>query len=119
MLGDLDSHDSICADICGATGAALIAVHYRLAPEHVFPAAFDDCYAALCHVAAEAGDFGIDATRLAVCGDSGGGNLAAAVALAARDRNGPAAFRTGADLPGLRHRLQPAGRPTRTPTRRC
>lgn len=89
VLGDLDSHDSICADICSATGAAVIAVHYRLAPEHTFPAAFEDCYAALCHAAAEADGFAIDATRLAVCGDSAGGNLAAAVALAARDRGGP------------------------------
>ena len=89
MLGDLDSHDSITADICGRTGAVVIAVQYRLAPEHPFPAAFDDCYAALSYVASHAGDFGIDAAHLAVCGDSAGGNLAAAVALAARDRNGP------------------------------
>jgi len=90
VVGDLDSHDSIAADICGRTGTVVIAVHYRLAPEHPFPAAFDDCYAALCHVAAHAGDFGVDAARLVVCGDSAGGNLSAAVALAARDRNGPA-----------------------------
>jgi acetyl esterase len=90
VLGDLDSHDSIAADICGKTDAVVAAVHYRLAPENPFPAAFDDCYAALCHVSAHAGDFGIDAARIAVCGDSAGGNLAAAVALAARDRNGPA-----------------------------
>ncbi len=90
VLGDLDSHDSITADICARTGAVVIAVHYRLAPEHPFPAAFDDCYAALCHLAARAVDFGVDAGRIAVCGDSAGGNLAAAVALAARDRNGPA-----------------------------
>jgi acetyl esterase len=89
VLGDLDSHDSICADICGATGAVVVAVHYRLAPEHRFPAAFDDCYAALRHVAAQAEALGIDAARLAVCGDSAGGNLAAAVAQAARDRGGP------------------------------
>jgi acetyl esterase len=90
VLGDLDSHDSIAADICGRTGAVVIAVHYRLAPEHPFPAAFDDCFAALAHVATHPGDFGIDAAHIAVCGDSAGGNLSAAVALAARDRNGPA-----------------------------
>jgi acetyl esterase len=90
VLGDLDSHDSIAADLCGRTGAVVIAVDYRLAPENPFPAAFDDCYAVLYHVAAHAGDFGVDAVRMAVCGDSAGGNLAAAVALAARDRNGPA-----------------------------
>lgn len=90
VLGDLDSHDSITADICGRTGAVVIAVQYRLAPEHLFPAAFDDCFAALCHVAEHAGEFGIDGARITVCGDSAGGNLTAAVALAARDRNGPA-----------------------------
>ncbi|MGH6916962.1 MAG: alpha/beta hydrolase, partial [Geminicoccaceae bacterium] len=90
VLGDLDSHDSIAADLCGRTGAVVIAVHYRLAPEHHFPAAFDDCFAALSHVTAHAADFGIDPARIIVCGDSAGGNLAAAVALAARDRNGPA-----------------------------
>jgi acetyl esterase len=90
VLGDLDSHDSIAADICGKTDAVVVSVHYRLAPESPFPAAFDDCYAALCHVSAHAADFGVDAARIVVCGDSAGGNLAAAVALAARDRNGPA-----------------------------
>ena len=89
VLGDLDSHDSIAADFCSRTGAIVIAVQYRLAPEHPFPAAFDDCYAALAHVAARASDFGIDSHHMIVCGDSAGGNLAAAVALAARDRNGP------------------------------
>lgn len=89
VVGDLDSHDSIAADICGRTGAVVIAVDYRLAPEHPFPAAFDDCYAALYHIAARAADFGIDGRRIALCGDSAGGNLAAAVALSARDRNGP------------------------------
>ena len=89
VLGDLESHDSITADICGRTGAVVVAVHYRLAPENPFPASFDDCYAALCHVAAHADEFGIDGGRIAVCGDSAGGNLAAAVCLAARDRNGP------------------------------
>ena len=89
VLGDLDSHDSITADICDKTGAVVIAVQYRLAPENPFPAAFDDAYAALIHVAAHYVDFGIDGGRIAVCGDSAGGNLAAAVALAARDRNGP------------------------------
>jgi acetyl esterase len=107
VLGDLDSHDSITADICGRTNAVVIAVHYRLAPENPFPAAFDDCYAALAHVSAHAADFGVDPARIAICGDSTGGNLAAAVALAARDRKDPRS-RPGADLPGLRQRFRSA-----------
>ncbi|MGH6962254.1 MAG: alpha/beta hydrolase, partial [Dongiaceae bacterium] len=89
VLGGLDSHDSITADLCGRTGAVVVAVDYRLAPEHPFPAAFDDSYDAVAHIAAQSAEFGIEATHLAVCGDSAGGNLAAAVALAARDRGGP------------------------------
>jgi len=68
---------------------AVVAVDYRLAPEHKFPAAFDDAWAALCHVAARATEFGIDPRRVALCGDSAGGNLAAAIALQARDTGGP------------------------------
>jgi acetyl esterase len=89
VVGDLESHDSIAADLSAATDAAVIAVDYRLAPEHPFPAAFDDCYAALCHVADAGAGLQIDTRRIAVCGDSAGGNLAAAVALAARDRDRP------------------------------
>lgn len=89
IVGGIESHDSIAADICGATGAAVISVEYRLAPEHPFPAPFEDSYAAVCQVAAEAKRFGIDRARIAVCGDSAGGNLAAAVTLAARDRGAP------------------------------
>jgi acetyl esterase len=89
VLGNLDSHDSITADIAGRTGAVVVAVDYRLAPEHPFPAAFDDSYAVLCEVSADRGAYGIDRGRIALCGDSAGGNLAAAVSLAARDRGGP------------------------------
>lgn len=89
VVGGIESHDGIAADICGATGAAVISVEYRLAPEHPFPVPFEDSYAAVCQVAAEAKRFGIDRARIAVCGDSAGGNLAAAITLAARDRGVP------------------------------
>ena len=90
VIGDLDSHDVLCRELANGSGAAVISVDYRLAPEHRFPAAVDDAYAAFVWVAAHANDLRIDATRLAVGGDSAGGNLAAVVALMARDTKGPA-----------------------------
>ena len=89
VIGDLDSHDVLCRQLCNASGAAVVSVDYRLAPEHRFPAAVDDAYAAFCWVAANAASMKVDATRLAVGGDSAGGNLAAVVALMARDQGGP------------------------------
>jgi acetyl esterase len=90
VIGDLDSHDVLCRQLCNASGAAVISVDYRLAPEHRFPAAVEDGNAALFWIADNAASLGIDATRLAVGGDSAGGNLAAVAAIAARDRGGPA-----------------------------
>ncbi len=90
MVGDLDTHDSVCRAIAEAAGCCVISVDYRLAPEHRFPAAVDDAAAAWRYVCAEASVLGLDATRLMVGGDSAGGNLAAVVALLARD-NGWAA----------------------------
>ncbi len=90
VLGGLDSHDGITAGLADATSAVVVSVDYRLAPEHPYPAAFDDAFAATVRVCAQGERFGIDGARVAVCGDSAGGNLAAAVALAARDRGGPA-----------------------------
>jgi acetyl esterase len=87
MKGDLDSGDCVAWGYADETGATVVSVDYRLTPEHAFPAAFDDCYAALEFVAG--GDMPIDPDRVAVAGDSAGGNLAAAVSLAARDRDGP------------------------------
>ncbi|WP_329560439.1 alpha/beta hydrolase [Kitasatospora sp. NBC_01266] len=89
ISGDLDTGDGNCRDLCLAAGAAVVSVDYRLAPEHRYPAAFDDCYAALLWTAANAERLGLDPARLAVAGRSAGGALAAAVALAARDRGGP------------------------------
>ena len=88
-LGDLDTYDPICRELAARSGAIIVSVAYRLAPEHVYPAAVDDSYAALEWVHAHAADIGGDATRLAVGGDSAGGNLAAAVSLKARDLAGP------------------------------
>ena len=89
MKGDLDSSDTVAWGLAAEIGAVVVSVDYRLAPEHPYPAAFDDCYAVLADVAANAATYGVDASRVAVCGDSAGGNLAAAVTLAARDRRGP------------------------------
>ncbi len=89
VIGDLDSHDVLCRQLCNASGAAVVSVDYRLGPEHRFPKAVDDAYAAFGWIAANAAALKIDATRLAVGGDSAGGNLAAVVALMARDQRGP------------------------------
>ena len=90
VVGDLDSHDDHCAWMAGEAGVTVIAVDYPLSPENRHPAAFDACDAAVRHIAARAGDYGIDPARLGVGGDSAGAALAAAVALKARDAGGPA-----------------------------
>ena len=90
VAGDLDNHDAACRALANASGCKVVAIDYRLAPEHKFPAGLDDCYAAIQWLAAHRGALGIDPRRVAIAGDSAGGNLAAAVALMARDRGGPA-----------------------------
>ncbi len=89
VICDLDSHDSICRALANAAVCVVISVEYRLAPESPFPAAPEDCYAATCWAAEQPASAGFDASRLAVGGDSAGGNLSAVVALMARDRGGP------------------------------
>ena len=89
VLCDLDSHDSVCRDLCADAEAVVVSVDYRLAPEHKFPAAPDDCVAATRWAAAHAKEIGADGSRIVVAGDSAGGNLAAAVALRLRDEGGP------------------------------
>lgn len=85
----LDSHDNLCREIAHEVDAVVVAVDYRLAPEHLAPAALEDTYRALEWVAGNIAEYGGDPTRIATAGDSAGGNLATTVALAARDRNGP------------------------------
>ncbi|WP_082843733.1 alpha/beta hydrolase [Nocardia salmonicida] len=86
---DLDSHDEFCRSMAAGVGALVISVDYRLAPEHPGPAAHDDMFAALRWAAENAGAYGGDPSRIALAGDSAGGNLAATVAIAARDGGGP------------------------------
>jgi acetyl esterase len=90
VIGDITTHDTTCHRLAAGVPAVVVSVDYRLAPEHRFPAAVDDCEAATQWVSAHAAELGADAARLAVAGDSAGGNLAAVVSRRARDAGGPA-----------------------------
>jgi acetyl esterase len=90
VAGNLDTHDNVCRCLANRTPSVVVSVCYRLAPEHPFPAALEDAYAALVWAAKAAASINADAGRLAVAGDSSGGNLAAALCLMARDRGRPA-----------------------------
>jgi len=87
--GNLDTHEKMCRNLCRGAGCLVMTVDYRLAPEYPFPAALEDCYAATSWMAVNATEFQGDPTRIAVGGESGGANFAAAVALMGRDRGGP------------------------------
>jgi acetyl esterase len=89
VIGDLDTHDSACRALANRAGCLVLAVDYRCAPENRHPAALDDCWAAVEWLAESGREIGADPDRIAVAGDSAGGNLAAAVALRARERGGP------------------------------
>ncbi|MBO0735715.1 MAG: alpha/beta hydrolase [Alphaproteobacteria bacterium] len=89
VIGDLDTHDCLCRHLANAARCIVVSVDYRLAPEHKFPAAVEDCLYATCWVAEQAKAIGIDRQRVAVGGDSAGGNLAAVVCLLARDLGEP------------------------------
>lgn len=90
VSGNLRSHDGLCRYLAEQTGYNIIAVQYRLAPEHKFPIPAEDCYDALCWIAAHAAELGTTPDQLAIGGGSAGGNLAAVTCLMARDLNGPA-----------------------------
>ena len=91
VMGTLETHDRLSRVLARDSGCAILSLDYRLAPEHPFPAALDDCLAAIAELPARAAEFGIRADRYGVVGDSAGGNLAAAVALASRDTARPPA----------------------------
>jgi acetyl esterase len=89
VIGNLDTHDASCRTLANLSGAIVMSVDYRLSPEHKFPAPFDDCFAAARWAVENAASLGGDPARVAIGGDSAGGNLTATVALRARDEGGP------------------------------
>ncbi|MBD0861740.1 alpha/beta hydrolase [Gordonia sp. zg691] len=104
IMGTLDSFDRLARDVADATGAVLINVDYRLAPEHRYPVGNDDAYAALEWAHRMAGELGVDPQRIAVGGDSAGGGLAASTALRSRNMNGPRIAQQVLFYPGLARR---------------
>ena len=89
VFGDIDLVDKVARSLCNAAKATIVSVGYRKAPEHPYPTAPEDCYAALLWTSANAATLGVDASRIAVIGDSAGGNLAAVMTQMTRDRKGP------------------------------
>jgi acetyl esterase len=116
VVGSLDTSEAFCRALCSMASCVVVSVSYRLAPENPYPAAVDDCYAAVTWVAQNGSRIGVDGSRIAVAGDSNGGTLAAAVSLMARDEDGPRisaqvlvypAMRYGADTDSLRENRDP------------
>lgn len=108
----LDSHDEMCRRLAAGTGAAVVALDCRPAPEHPYPAAVDDAYAAIQHLTTEAGALGLDASRIALAGISSGAAIAAGTALRCRDAGGPRAALQVLLTPMLRHRTTTPSRQT-------
>jgi acetyl esterase/lipase len=106
VIGSVEVEHAGAAQMAISTGAVVVSVDYRLAPEHPYPAALHDCYAALTHLHREADALGVDRGRVALAGTSAGGGLAAATALLARDRGGPAVCFQLLHIPELDDRLQ-------------
>ncbi|KFE67299.1 alpha/beta hydrolase [Hyalangium minutum] len=111
LLGDLDSHDSTCRDIARYAEAVVVAVHYRLAPENPFPAAYEDCLAVTKALLDDSAGLGTDRTRVAIAGDSAGGNLAAGIAQALRGSS-PGLVHQVLIYPLMDARLHPTGSST-------
>ena len=101
VICSLDTHDNLARDICRAADAVVVSVDYRMAPEYRYPTAVHDSFAATKWVADNAASLNIDATRLALCGDSAGGNLSAVVSQMARDSGGPAIAFTALIYPAV------------------
>jgi acetyl esterase len=108
IKGSLESGDVVAWGVADHAKAIVVSVDYRLAPEHPFPAGLEDCYAALSHVAARGSELGVDPRRIAVWGDSAGGNFAAALCLLTRDRGGPAIVAQALNYPCLTDELTAA-----------
>lgn len=106
--GDLDDADPSCRRRAADLGVVVVSVDYRLAPENPFPAGLDDCWTVACWLVASAEDLGIDPSRVAIAGGSAGGNLAAALALRARDESGPSFVAQVLEVPGMDLRMKGA-----------
>ncbi|WP_394299963.1 alpha/beta hydrolase [Sphaerimonospora cavernae] len=89
VVGSLETHNTVAAELAANSGLTTIAVDFRMAPEHPFPACLEDCYGALCGIVAAAERFDIDPERVVVCGDSSGGNMSVVLCMMSRDRHGP------------------------------
>lgn len=108
-LGTLDERDARCRAVSSGASCVVASVDYRLAPENQYPTAVEDCFAALCWLAAHAPELGVDASRIAVGGESAGANLAAVLCLMARDRGGPEICHQWLDVPATDATLSQAG----------
>ncbi|HEY3700263.1 MAG TPA: alpha/beta hydrolase [Spongiibacteraceae bacterium] len=116
IVGSIDTEHTLTVMLTRELGVAVVSVDYRLAPENPYPAAVDDCYAALLWLHAHAGEQGVDTARIAVIGQSAGAGLAAAIALMARDRNGPALCFQFLGIPDIDDRLDTPSMRTFTDT---